>query len=165
MTAKEKYILLDKVLLILSKSNISSVPECIDGFGKFPDVTSELHSKYRIVESELRRFKLVEIAEGGDNSTTSGYYYFRLSATGLEFILNKKSTKELYEAEELSKQKKERLEELSLDQLEFQKTIREQEQRIRNLTEELKFLSLLQRYWWVILVSSGLGISVGKWLF
>lgn len=41
---------------------------------------------------------------------------------------------------------------LSIENLEFQKTIREQEQRIRNLTEQLNKWSLLQKYWWAMCI-------------
>lgn len=41
---------------------------------------------------------------------------------------------------------------LTIENLEFQKTIREQEQRIRNLTEQLNKWSLRQKYWWAITI-------------
>lgn len=41
---------------------------------------------------------------------------------------------------------------LTIENFEFQKTIREQEQRIRNLTEQLNKWSLRQKYWWAITI-------------
>lgn len=41
---------------------------------------------------------------------------------------------------------------LTVENLEFQKTIREQEQRIRNQTEQLNKWSLRQKYWWAITI-------------
>lgn len=43
-----------------------------------------------------------------------------------------------------------------------EETIREQNDRIRNLTEELKLMSLLQKYWWVIASCVVLGWSLAE---
>ncbi|WP_338731410.1 hypothetical protein [Mangrovimonas cancribranchiae] len=51
---------------------------------------------------------------------------------------------------------------LQKDKLEYEETIREQNDRIRNLTEDLKFISLIQKYWWVILTCIGIGWSLGE---
>ena len=51
---------------------------------------------------------------------------------------------------------------LQKDNFEYQKTIRAQNDRIRNLTENLKFVSLIQKYWWVIVTCIGLGWSLGE---
>lgn len=49
---------------------------------------------------------------------------------------------------------------LQNENYEYKNTIREQEQRIRNLEEKTLFISLLQKYWWVILTSIGIGITL-----
>ncbi len=51
---------------------------------------------------------------------------------------------------------------LQKDKLIYEKTIREQNDRIRNLTEKLKFVSLMQKYWWVIVTCIGIGWALGE---
>jgi hypothetical protein len=46
---------------------------------------------------------------------------------------------------------------LQKDSLEYQLTIREQQDRIRNLEEKTKFIELLKGYWWVLIISGGIG--------
>lgn len=46
--------------------------------------------------------------------------------------------------------------------LEYEEKIREQNDRIRNLTEKLKFISLIQKYWWVIVTCIGIGWYLGE---
>ena len=50
------------------------------------------------------------------------------------------------------------------ESLKYQQTIRDQEQRIRNLEEQNQFLSLLQKYWWAISISIGIGIGLRELL-
>jgi hypothetical protein len=52
--------------------------------------------------------------------------------------------------------------ELQNENLEFSKTIREQESRIRNLEEQNNFFELLKSYWWFILTCLGIGVTLGK---
>ena len=60
----------------------------------------------------------------------------------------------------------EKLKLLSIDNAEFQKTTREQDQRIRDLTEQLNKWSLIQKYWWLIGTCFGIGIGIGKlWIY
>jgi hypothetical protein len=49
---------------------------------------------------------------------------------------------------------------LQKESFEYQLTIREQQDRIRNLEEKTKFIELLKGYWWVIGVSIGIGIGL-----
>ncbi|RLJ69095.1 hypothetical protein CLV86_0489 [Lacinutrix venerupis] len=51
---------------------------------------------------------------------------------------------------------------LQKNKLEYEETIREQNNRIRNLTEDLKFISLIQKYWWVVITCIGIGWSLGE---
>lgn len=51
---------------------------------------------------------------------------------------------------------------LQKDNLEYQRKIREQTDRIRNLDEQIKSISLLKQYWWVICLCIGIGIFIGK---
>lgn len=59
----------------------------------------------------------------------------------------------------------ERITKLNLINLEHEDKIRNQKDRIRDLDEELKVMNLLQKYWWVIGVSIGIGIAVREFLF
>jgi hypothetical protein len=49
---------------------------------------------------------------------------------------------------------------LQKDSLEYQFTIREQQDRIRNLEEQNKFIELLKGYWWVFLICIGIGAGL-----
>ncbi|WP_298238440.1 hypothetical protein [uncultured Algibacter sp.] len=51
---------------------------------------------------------------------------------------------------------------LQKDKLQYEETIREQNDRIRDLTEKLKLISLIQKYWWVVLTCIGIGWSLGE---
>jgi hypothetical protein len=57
---------------------------------------------------------------------------------------------------------------LQKDSLEYQLTIREQQDRIRNLEEQTKSIELLKGYWWALLICLGIGTYIGtvldKWL-
>lgn len=50
------------------------------------------------------------------------------------------------------------------ESLEYAETIRDQESRIRRLTEQLTFINLIRQYWWFIGACLTLGFLIGKWL-
>lgn len=50
---------------------------------------------------------------------------------------------------------------LQIDSLEYQLTIRKQQDRIRNLEEQNKFIELLKGYWWVLIICLGIGRLLG----
>jgi hypothetical protein len=86
-----------------------------------------------------------------------------LTGRSEKIILNGGWLKHL-EAENLKKEKTEskesldgELRTLQIESLEYQKIIREQSHRIRNLDEQIKILSLLKEYWWFIGVCIILG--------
>lgn len=56
------------------------------------------------------------------------------------------------------------LKKLQKESLEYAKTIRDQESRIRDLTEQLRFIRLVRQYWWFIGACLTLGFLIGKWL-
>ena len=56
------------------------------------------------------------------------------------------------------------LKSLQKESLEHSKTIREQEGRIRDLTEKLRLVSLFKQYWWVITTCIGIGWLIGEFL-
>jgi hypothetical protein len=165
METKEKVIFIDKVLDVLNRTNRGTVPELLDGFQKYPEQGSDLDKKYRIVEHELIKHELAEKLEGGDNSTIFGYIHFALLPKGMEFVISKKSVAELYDKADSEKLTEQKTKQLTLEKLEYEKTIREQEQRIRNLTEDLKFMSLFQKYWWFVATFFGVGLALGKLIF
>ena len=49
---------------------------------------------------------------------------------------------------------------LQNENLEYSKTIRDQEARIRDLEEQNKFIELLKGYWWVLLICVGIGAAL-----
>lgn len=165
METKEKVVIIDKVLAMLNLINIGTVPELIDGFQKYPIQKSELDRKYRIVENELMKLELAKKLEGGDNSTTFGYIHFSILPAGMEFVISNKSVAELYEKSDNENLTEQKTKQLTLDKLEYDETIRDQEQRIRNLTEKLKTVSLFQKYWWVIATFFCIGLTLGKFIF
>lgn len=80
-----------------------------------------------------------------------------------EFLRNGGFTKKYEELlkeeladEQLKHMEKEKIK-LETENLKYQKTIRNQEQRLRNLTEQNSLIELLKNYWWLILFSVGLG--------
>jgi hypothetical protein len=62
------------------------------------------------------------------------------------------------------KQLEKDLKNLQKENLEYSKTIRAQDSRIRDLNEELKFMSLIKQYWWFICTCIGLGYIVRVYL-
>jgi hypothetical protein len=165
MEINEKVELIDKFLQGLSKTHGSgTVPEIIDGFQKFPSRYSDKELKYRIIEGEIIALRLAEKIGGGDNSVINGYFIFKLSTKGIELVESQRSVSDLYNQIQIEESIDSRIKEYSLEKLEFEKTIREQDQRIRDLSERLALLNLIQKYWWLLLTILGLGYSVGKWL-
>ena len=55
---------------------------------------------------------------------------------------------------------KDKIDKLTLDSLEHDKTVRTQNDRIRNLEEKLKRVNVIKEYWWLI----GLGVAIGQGL-
>ena len=160
MELNEKIELIDKVLKGLVIKD-DTVPWIIDGNQINPVPRSEKDFKYRIIENELTVLELAQKISGGDNSVRGGYFFFRLLPKGIELIDSKKSVSELYSQIDKEKVLEMKIKEYSLEKLEYEKTIRAQEQRIRDLSEQLKTISLVQKYWWVLLTISGLGFSIG----
>jgi len=53
---------------------------------------------------------------------------------------------------------------LQIENLEHSKTIRDQEGRIRDLSEKVKFVSLIKQYWWVVITCISIGWMLGEFL-
>lgn len=162
METKEKIMFMDKALSKLNQVNIGLVPQLIDGHNNIPTSNSDLDRKYRIVEDELIRFGLVEQIRGGDNTTIGGYKELKIKAKGMEHVISEKSVSELYENEKSEQSIDQKTKQLTLEKLEYEQTIRDQEQRIRDLNEALKAVSLIKKYWWVILTSISIGVGAHK---
>lgn len=162
MELDEKIELIDAFLKGLKVSGFGTVPEIIGGYQNFPELKSDMDLNYRIIENEVTKLELAQKIRGGDNSVFGGYFVFQLSPKGIELIESLRSVVELYRQIEKEKTIDSKIKEHSLDKLEYEKTIREQEQRIRNLTEQLKMISLIQKYWWGIVTVFGVGYSIGK---
>jgi len=54
---------------------------------------------------------------------------------------------------------------LNNEKHEYEKTIREQERQIRNLTKQNLTWSLIQKYWWAFGIAFGLGVLISKIFF
>lgn len=69
---------------------------------------------------------------------------------------------EEYENEEEKKKlEKEKLL-LETENLKYKQTIRDQENRIRNLTEQNSIFQLIKNYWWLIALLFSVGVILGK---
>lgn len=109
-------------------------------------------------EYEILEIDLVHNPNFRKNGLTKSF----LNNGGFTKIFNEKDV-ELLSIKE-SKEKDEKIKELQLEEFNYKKTIRNQEQRIRDLEEELKLITLIQKYWWVIGVLIGIGISIERFL-
>jgi SMC interacting uncharacterized protein involved in chromosome segregation len=133
-------------------------------------------SKYRFIGKEVKRDenRFVTILEDEGLIDQVIGDFCKLSKFGFDVSkiggwLKHLELKEQQATEEnTNKLENEKLErKLKLQQsenLEYQTTIRDQESRIRNLTEDLKFMSLIKHYWWFILTCIGIGWFVGETL-
>ena len=164
MELNEKIELIDKFINGLRVNNFGTVPEILDGFQSFPELQSDTDLKYRIIENELTKLELAQKIRGGDNSVIGGYFVFQLLPIGIELVESNKSVADYYSKIDKEKTIELKIKEYSLEKLEFERTVREQEQRIRDLSEKLKVISLFQKYWWLIVTALGLGYSIGKLL-
>jgi hypothetical protein len=107
MEENEKIKIIDAFLKALDAVTvICTVPGLLDDH---PDVSlnKTKERKYRIIEEEMERFKLVHFIEGKDNSTIDSFAYYRLAPKGLELLINDMSCKVLYDAENRQKEKEE----------------------------------------------------------
>ena len=90
-----------------------------------------------------------KLKEFGETVLTNGGWLKHLACE----VLKKEKTEQKEDLET-------ELKTLQKESLEYLKTIREQSDRIRNLDEQIKILSLLKQYWWFI----GICITFGVYL-
>lgn len=161
MTDQEKSEIIDNVLRLLYDDRTGSLPSLLDGR---PLVGHEKTFKYRIVEKDLIDFDLVRVlVKPGTNKTINGFGEYAIAPKGRELVMRNRSSFELYQPT-----KKEQLEldnlQLQNENLKYSQTIRDQQTRIRNLEEQIKFIELLKQYWWVLFICIGIGIYIGNLL-
>lgn len=123
----------------------------------YPFFKSEKEAEYVCLELKERNFlSLITDNDGKINRLTSNEYTRNAVDNNLldkELMQQAKlDSKEQLETEILKLQK---------DSLEYQLTIREQQDRIRNLEEQNKFIELLKGYWWVLIICLGIGRLLG----
>ena len=104
MDEKEKIKIIDAFLKALDIKPIGTIPELLDNH---PNVRLDklTDRKYRIIEEEIERLKLVYFIEGKDNSTIDGFAYYRLAPKGFELLMKNESCKVLYDLENQQKEK------------------------------------------------------------
>lgn len=97
------------------------------------------------------------LTEFGDSVYKNGGWikYLRDSESERQNQLKKQSDNETLESD---------LKTLQKESLLYKQTIRNQESRIRDLNEELRFMSLIKHYWWFIGACIGLGYIVREFL-
>ena len=163
MDIDERIELIDRILQRLNSEDVGTVPELLDGTHQFPKMNSEQDRKYRVIEREIERFDIAEMVESGDK-TAFGYHFYSITPNGIELILQKQSSRMLYTQEMNIKSTDELIKKLNLDKLQYEQTIREQDQRIRDLTEKTKTQQIFKHYWWLLVTFFGLGYAIAEFL-
>lgn len=117
--------------------------------GMFNDLSRE---ELYVSSKRLKDFGLVYSHYADGNILVAA----RISDEGIVYLKENKTLENPVDENELKRLQKE--------SLEYQLTIREQQDRIRNLEEKTKFIELLKGYWWVIGISIGIGIGLKELL-
>lgn len=94
MTSEEKAKYIDHFLKGLKDASFPSSLANIIELKQIP--SQENIEKFRLLEFDLEKYDLVEFIRGRDNSTLNGQCKYFISNKGLEYVLNKKSTYELF---------------------------------------------------------------------
>jgi hypothetical protein len=135
----------------------------IDGQNMYSLFESRSDAEY--VCSILESNKLLRV-----NRVDQGITSLLYTELTCDCVANDRLTKELMQQEQIDSKAQLETEILKLqkDSLEYQLTIRGQQDRIRNLEEQIKTIELLKGYWWVLLICLGIGTYIGtlldKWL-
>lgn len=152
MNEEEKVKFIDQFLLALNNTDFGTVPEFFLGFNKVPPSNSLEDRKFRIIENELINLGLAKKLRGGDNSTIGGYMELEILPKGMELVISGLSVSNLYkEIREQSDQDK-KIKELTIENFQYKQALREQEQRILDLTEKTKIIDLVKGYRWVFTI-------------
>lgn len=95
MTNQEKAKFIDAFLLGLKDASFPSSFASILELRQLPSEANK--DKFRLLEFEVEKHDLVEFVRGRDNSTLSGQCEYFISGKGLEYVLNGKSTIDIFE--------------------------------------------------------------------
>ena len=95
MNSEEKAKYID---IFLKGLNESSFPNSLAGIIEMKQFPSkENRDNFKLLEYELEKHGLVQLIRGRDNSTLNGQCEYLISGKGLEYVLNDKSTIELFQ--------------------------------------------------------------------
>lgn len=153
---------LDFLLDLLVKRGSTVVSDDLKDFDKY----KQLNSSDR--NSEFKRlmyfFRYFGCGEPSDNSGLAHWINSNLNSSQFQHSGGfENAYAELKNAKEKNDIEYD-LKILQKESLLHKQTIRDQESRIRGLTEDLKFMSLIKHYWWFVLAALGFGWSIGKFL-
>jgi len=94
MTSLEKAKYIDYFLKELSNASFASSLASIIELKQKP--SQENKQKFKVLEFELEKHSLVEFVRGRDNSTLGGQCFYFISGKGLDYVINNKSTIDLF---------------------------------------------------------------------
>lgn len=159
---KEDIPALDFLLSLMLKRDSMVSGEDLKSFGRYQEENGS------VVYSEFKRLMFFFDHFGcGDPMNDRGLSEWinpNLSSAQFKHSGGFKQAYENMLKESEEKQLEKDLKNLQKENLEYSKTIRAQESRIRDLNEELKFMSLVKQYWWFIGACIGLGYIVRVYL-
>ncbi len=152
---KEDIPTLDFLLDLLVKRDSNISEDDLKEFDKYKEANSGLlHSEFKRLMYFFGHFQC------GDPKNDEGLSEWVDINLGSAQFKHSGGFKNLYEGLEKDLEDKE----FEKEKLEYSRTIRDQESRIRDLTENLKFMSLLKQYWWFIGACIGLGLLLRGFL-
>ncbi len=159
---KEDIETLDFLLDLLVKRDSHIFRQDLKSFEKYKN------EKDSYVYSEFKRLIFFFDHFGCGNPRNDGglseWIDINLSSAQFKHSGGFKKAYKFIEKESEDKQVEKDLKKLQKENLEYSITIRDQESRIRDLNEELKFMSLLKQYWWFISACIGFGYIVREFL-
>ena len=157
--------------LIQYESTVDSNDLHISGhYDEYNDDDKKIEKDFNIIRLVFEDLNIGELA-----STKEGNYikydskvlrFKKEHGSYKNYLLKIKEQSQEKELEQKSEEKRRKLKDkidvLNYESLKHKKTIREQEDRIRDLTEQLTFINLLKSYWWVIGIGFGFGLAIAK---
>lgn len=104
MTLEEKANYVDLFLRGLAESSFASSLANVLELNQLPSEQNRL--KFKALEYELEKLGLVEFVRGRDNSTLGGQCEYFISDNGMDYVMNNKSTIQLFKNGESTKMEK-----------------------------------------------------------
>ncbi|PZO26500.1 MAG: hypothetical protein DCE86_14385, partial [Flavobacteriaceae bacterium] len=98
MTPEEKANYVDLFLRGLAESSFASSLANVLELSQLPSEQNRL--KFKALEYDLEKLKLVELIRGRDNSTLNGQCEYFISDIGMDYVMSNKSTIGLFKIEE-----------------------------------------------------------------